>query len=259
MPARKLALLLAGLCTAASAAPSIYITTEHPLTQGTAPKVVATPLAERVRQIAVRSGIGHSLQQFPWKRAYAMALARPDGCVYATARTPEREALFKWAGPFDVNEWVLVGRAGRDYHIKTLADARKYRIGTYNGDARHEYLLAKGFNVDPAQTDSVNSQKLLMGRIDLWASALPKGGTSEFAAYFPDSMVPVLSFRRVGLYIACNKAVPDAVVARMSSAMEALDREEAQRASRPAEPPPDRRASRPPCLLPTETSTRNCS
>lgn len=259
MPGRKLALVLAGFCSVASAAPSLYITTEHPLTQGTPPHVAPSRLAERVGQIALRAGVRYTLQQYPWKRAFAMALEQPNGCVYATSRTPEREALFKWAGPFHENEWILAGLAGRDYGIKTLADARKYRIGTYNGDARHEYLSARGFNVDPAQTDIVNAQKLLMGRIDLWASALPKGALADFSAHLPDNIVPVLSFRTVGLYMACNRNVPDAVVARMSSAMQALDREDAQRAARrPSRPPPDRRASRPPCLLPAETSSRNC-
>ena len=44
-------------------------------------------------------------------RAYAAARERPNACVYATSRTPERESSFKWVGPIDSAEWVLMARA----------------------------------------------------------------------------------------------------------------------------------------------------
>lgn len=251
MSSIKLALVLAGFHAVASAAPSLYITTEHTV-QGTR-DAAESVLSQRVRQIASRAGISYAMQQYPWKRAYAMALSRPNGCVFATTRTPEREALFKWIGPIEESEWYLAGRAGRDFQIKTLEDARAYRIGTYSGDARHEYLRARGFTLDPAQSDSANLPKLLLGRIDLWAMAMPKGTAPGSADYPPDSVVPVLKFNSVRLYLACNRAVPDSVVERMNSAAEAVEREAGDRA-----PPPERRTRRPPCLLPAETSVRNC-
>lgn len=227
MPARKLALVLASvyLSTATASAPSLYITTELPLAEAeSAELVVATAW---VRKVASRARVSYTMVQYPWNRAYALALERADGCVFATSRLPERENLFQWVGPATESEWVLVGLKGRDYGIRTLEDARRYRIGTYIGDARHNYLSKRGFRVDPAQLDRVNPQKLRLGRIDLWASATPHGREKNYPGYFPDDFVPVLTFQTVGLYLACNRKVPAAVIARMNAAVAVVNAEAA--------------------------------
>lgn len=262
MLARSLALVLACASGAASAMPSIYITTDRPVPAHVKPPQAPVDLSliERVHDVAIRANVRYQIHHYPWKRAYAVALTRKDGCVYATSRTPEREASFKWVGPLYERTWVLAGRAGHDYRIKTLEDARKYRIGTFLGDAEHEYLRERGFNVDAAQTDSVNPDKLLLGRIDLWASAISRSGQPEFAAWYPHAIVPVLKFNTVGLYLACNKAVPDAVIARLNAAAVAMHRDLA-RAQRKVDPPAERRSRRPPCLIPgsPETDSRVCN
>lgn len=213
-------MLLTLLVGNASAAPSIYITTEHPLSSvGSARTPDLANVPERVLSIMRRAGISYSIHSYPWKRAYAAALEHPNGCVFATARTAEREALFKWVGPIDESDSMLMGRAGRDYQIKTLEDARKYQIGTYMGDWRTEFLRSRGFKVDPAQNDVSNLPKLLMGRIDLWAAALPRGVVSG-VGYFPETVVPVFKFNTIKLYLACNRALPDSVVARLNGAAE---------------------------------------
>lgn len=253
MPARRLALVLAGACCAASAAPSIYITTDRTVPAVIVLRATSQPtLIERVHDVATRAGIAYTIRQYPWKRAYAVALERQDGCVYATSRTPEREAQFKWIGPLYERTWVLAGRAGQDYQVRTLDDARKYRIGTFAGDAGHEYLRSRGFNVDPAQVDNANPPKLLLGRIDLWVSATSSNGP-EFYPYYPHAIVPVLKFNTVGLYLACNKGVPDEVVTRMNAAVVAMHRD-LGRMERRTEPPAERRPRRPPCLLPGDVS-----
>ncbi|HEY1043241.1 MAG TPA: transporter substrate-binding domain-containing protein [Telluria sp.] len=256
MPTRTLALVLACACSAASATPSILITTDLPIPVGTQPHAASNSgLIGRMRDVATRAGVSYTIKQYPWKRAVATALAREDACVYATSRTPERESQFKWIGPLYERTWVLAGRAGQDYQVRTLEDARKYRIGTFLGDAGHEYLRSRGFNVDAAPDDSANAQKLLLGRIDLWVSATSSTGP-EFLSYYPHAIVPVLPFNTVGLYLACNKAVPDTLVARMNAAAAAMLRN-----LEPVEPkvdtPSERRPRRPPCLLPGSPESRN--
>lgn len=224
MPARKLALVLACLgVSAANATPGLYITTELPLSEPGSDTMVTT--AGWARKVASRAGVPYTMVQYPWNRAYALALERKDGCVFATSRLPEREPLFQWVGPAAESEWVLVGLKGRDYRIRTLEDARRYRIGTYTGDARHHYLRERGFKVDPAQADRTNPDKLRLGRIDLWASATPRGRERLYPSYFPDDFAPVLTFNTVGLYLACNRAVPAAVIARLNAAAAAVNAE----------------------------------
>jgi polar amino acid transport system substrate-binding protein len=188
-------------------------------------KRVAGIGADTVREIMVRAHIEHTIELLPWKRAYTAALERRDTCVFSTTRTPEREALFKWIGPIGEADWVLMGRADRKLHLETLEDARPYRIGTYNGDARDQYLRSRGFNVDPAPNDMLNLRKLMANRIDLWAASIRRGSVALERMGYADKVVPVLVFNRIRVYLACNHAVPDALTARMTAALDAMERD----------------------------------
>jgi len=206
---------------AALAAPPLVITAEHspPASMRVGNQVVGRE-SEKIREMLARAGLAYTIDVLPWKRAFTMAQRDPYTCVYSTSRTPEREKQFKWVGPTDEAEWVLMGRAGRQYHVHSLDDARKLRIGTYNGDARDEFLRARGFDVDGAQADASNPKKLLLDRIDLWAVGVRNNdlsALSQFAA--PQALVPVLTFHRVKVYLACNPSVPDAMVERMNAAL----------------------------------------
>lgn len=185
---------------------------------------------DMVREILERSGVAYSIDVLPWKRAYTEALHRNDGCVYSTTRTPEREPLFKWIGPIGEAEWVLMGRADRKLNLQTLDDARPYRIGTYNGDARDVYLRERGFHVDPAPNDRTNPRKLMLGRIDLWAASTRHSDALLERLGDTGKIVPVLVFNHVHIYLACNRALPDELVTRMNGAVEAMERDGSARA-----------------------------
>jgi polar amino acid transport system substrate-binding protein len=223
MHALRLALVLASACSMASAAP-LQIVTEHspPASMLGADGVVVGSGTEKVREMMKRAGVEYRIELLPWKRAYSQALVSADTCIYSTTRTPEREKLFRWIGPTDEGEWVLLGRADRQYGIKTLEDARRLRIGTYNGDARDEYLRTRGFLVDPAPNDRVNPQKLMMNRIDLWAVSIRKGVSRLENSRWAGKIVPVLVFNNIKVYLACNPGVPDETLARLNAAMEAM-------------------------------------
>jgi polar amino acid transport system substrate-binding protein len=211
---------------AAAPQPHLYITTEHspPSSMRRGGDIVGSA-TDKIRAIMERSAIAYTIDLLPWKRAYTLALQRTDACVYSTTRTPEREHLFKWVGPTEEGEWVLFARADHAFTLRTLDDARTLRIGTYNGDARDEYLRRRGFLVDSAQDDAANPRKLLMGRIDLWAVGVRAGKAPLLQKGWSDRIVPVLSFHRIGVYLACNRAVPDALVARMNEALAAMKRD----------------------------------
>lgn len=187
-------------------------------------KVVGTG-SDKVREVMARTGVAFTIAIQPWRRAYTAALEQSDTCVYAATRLPEREQLFRWIGPIDNSEWVLLGRTDRHYALRTLDDARPFRIGTYNGDARDAYLRERGFNVDAAQNDLINPEKLLLGRIDLWAASLRRHSTLLAQPGWAGRIVPVLSFKKVDLYLACNKSMTDDMAARMNGALKAMQRD----------------------------------
>jgi polar amino acid transport system substrate-binding protein len=203
--------------------PTLIITAEHspPASMLQGDQVIGRE-SEKIREMLARSGIAYTIDILPWKRAFTMAQRDPDTCVYSTSRTPEREKLFKWVGPTDEAEWVLIGRADHQFQLRTLEDARPLRIGTYNGDARDEFLRSRGFLVDPVQNDASNPKKLLLKRIDLWAVGMRAGSTA--LAQFPASeqIMPLLVFNRVKVYLACNRSVPDALVVKMNGALDSM-------------------------------------
>lgn len=229
MPTKSTAIaVLLALCATATAQgrPKLYLTTEtsapSSMIEGGRVTGIGT---DKVREIMARAGIDYTIDLLPWKRAYMAALERADACVFSTTRTAEREALFKWVGPTDEAQWVLAARIGSGIHLNTLEDARKYRIGTYNGDARDQYLRERGFQVDPAPNDLINPRKLIMGRIDLWAAAWRHGSSVLGQHGWDKQIAPVLTFNRQRVYLACNRGVPDELVARMNAAVEAMTRD----------------------------------
>lgn len=208
----------------AQADPALVITAEHspPASMKVGGQVVGRE-GEKIREMLTRAGYAYTIDVLPWKRAYTMAQRNRYTCVYSTSRTPEREAQFKWIGPTDEADWVLMGRAGRHYAVQTLDDARALRIGTYHGDARDEFLRARGFDVDGAPDDAANPKKLMLGRIDLWAVGVRNNDFSALAQFSaPERIVPVLVFHRVKVYLACNPSVPDAMVERLNGALDAM-------------------------------------
>lgn len=225
-------LLLAGASAAAAAAPAdapLTLLTEHSppasmLQNGSDTEVIGSA-TYKLREVMARSGIAYTIQLQPWKRAYTAALERPATCVFSTTRLPDREKLFKWIGPTDSADWVLMGRADRQYQLATLEDARKLLIGTYSGDARDAFLRERGFRVDATQSDALNPRKLLQGRIDLWALSTRRGSSMLAQNGWEGRIVPVLTFRQVDVYLACNRAVPDALVTRMNAAIAAMQRD----------------------------------
>jgi polar amino acid transport system substrate-binding protein len=234
MKSTILAVLLAVACTGVQGQPaSLHLMTEPspPYSMHDGKHVIGIA-TDTVRAVMDRAGIAYSLDLLPWRRAYSTALERADTCVYSTTRIPEREADFKWVGPIAEADWVLMARADRAISLRSLDDAHSYRIGTYNGDARDQYLRARGFDVDPAPDDLTNPRKLMAGRIDLWAASTQRGSATLDRLGYSGKIVPVLAFNHIRLYLACNRSMPDALVARLNDALASLERDGSRKAIR---------------------------
>ncbi|MES2323684.1 MAG: ABC transporter substrate-binding protein [Pseudomonadota bacterium] len=223
-----LLLILAGPCADAGAAarPQLHIVTEHspPSAMKVAGQVTGFA-TEKLRVVMERVGIDYDIGMLPWKRAYLLAQNQADTCVYSTTRVPERETMFKWVGPTHENDWTLFARADHQFKLSRLEDARALRIGAYNGDVRGEALQAQGYIVDAVQDKLANPRKLLLNRIDLWASSLRVGGAHIAENGWTGQIVPVLTFKRTQLYLACHASVPDALILKMNTALRQMNAE----------------------------------
>lgn len=127
-------------------------------------------------------------QILPWPRAYDMVGRLSNTLIYSLARTPERESQFQWVGPIGARRILLYKHSDRtDISIKSLDDARAYRIGVARESAAAKALVKQGFPINGLQDelgpgldlgahDESNMKKFIARRFDLlvsldWAAA----------------------------------------------------------------------------------------
>ena len=215
--------LIALLPLLALQANALTLTTEEypPLNFSTDGGKTITGLSTDVmREVVKRTGIKATFGLYPWQRAYKEAQDDKDTCVYSTTRTEAREKLFKWVGPLAPSTWILYAKADSTISLKTLDEAKKFKVGGYQGDAKAAFLKEKGFTLDEAMNDEQNIKKLDAGRIELWAAT---SGVGPWLAKSAGVKIkPVLSFQDVQMYAACNLAMPDADIAKMNDAIKAI-------------------------------------
>ena len=175
-----------------------------------------------VREIFKRAGIQYNLPlRFPWARIYQLALEKPGYGVFVTARLPERETLFKWVGPIGPDDWVLLGKADSSITMRSLEDAKQYKVGAYKGDAIAEHLAEQGLEPITALRDTENAKKLMAGQIDLWATGDPAGRYLAKQEGI-SGLKTILRFDSAELYLALNKEVPDEVVQKLQGELDKL-------------------------------------
>lgn len=214
---------LACVASGAACAITLRIVTESapPMNMRVAGQIVGIS-TDKIREAMTRTGVDYGIEMMPWKLAFSLATREPATCIYSAARSAERERSFKWVGPVYDIEWTFFARADRYRKLGSLDEARGKRIGTYKGDITEEYLRSRGFTVDTAASGTLNPQKLLAGRIDLWVTSRQGGLVLIAQNGWTEQIVPVLTFRQSEVYLACNPGVPDALIDSLNTALKAI-------------------------------------
>jgi len=216
------------LCAQAQPIQGVTETTPYSFLQGGRVVGHATEIVEATLQ---RAGLAdYRIGLYPWARAYDLALKEPNVLIYLIARTPAREAQFKWVGEFmriDYHFYKLRSRA--DVTLNQADDARAYVIGVTRDDVRHQHLLAKGYTKLVVSGQALdNFSKLLNGQVQLLA--LPENDAAvlcqqaRFNCNGLERLVP-LEGASTALYMAFSAATADATVDRARRAFEALKAE----------------------------------
>ncbi|WP_146027099.1 substrate-binding periplasmic protein [Bowmanella denitrificans] len=133
---------------------------------------VSGVVTERVRKVLTDANQAAQIRAYPWARAYDLALSTPNTLIYAMARTPQREALFKWIGP--VGRYALgFMQLSRNQPVKiqTLQDAKAYMIAVQRQDVALEVLKQHGFEEGKQLLVTADIQQswtlLLKNKVDL--------------------------------------------------------------------------------------------
>jgi polar amino acid transport system substrate-binding protein len=178
--------------------------------------------ADIVREMFKRAGIKYALSlRFPWDRIYKLALDKPGYGVFSTARTPAREALFKWVGPIGPDDWVVLAKNDSAISLSTLDEVKQYKVAAYKGGAVGNFLIEQGLEPLLPLRDQENAKKLRDGKIDLWATGDPSG---RYLAKLEgiSGLKTVLRIHKGELFLALNRDMPDEVVQKLQAALDKM-------------------------------------
>ncbi len=160
----------------------------------------------------------------PWTEGYHAVLNENATVLFSMARTPEREDLFKWAGPVYTNRKVLFANQDEGISIEEPEDLQNYKIGVITDDVAIQYLLDSGVNQSQiVSKDNVSAliDALDSAKIDLWA--YPEASGKYFAEQVTGnsgSYKAVYELHTQDTYYAFSKDVPDSVVQSFQQALD---------------------------------------
>jgi polar amino acid transport system substrate-binding protein len=172
---------------------------------------------EIISEAFQREKIKHDFEVLPWARAYNDALKKENTAVFATYRTSEREALFKWVGPVVDLSWTLFALKSSNIKAKKIEDLKEYEIGGCIGEAFSDFLISKGFILQLVSEHIRNIIKLQHKRIDLWATDDLIGW--EISNKQKIAIKTVLTVKKQPLYLALNLATKNSVVNKLNQSL----------------------------------------
>ena len=190
--------------------------------------------SELLDLVAHEAGLSVEKQVLPWVRAYDIVGRQSNTLIYSLVRTPEREALFQWVGPISARRILMYRlRERADIQIKSLDDARAYRIGTTRESAATKLLQKLGFVVNGAQdalgpgldlaaNDETNMKKFIARRFELlvsldWAAAY----NGRNAGLGPQDMQPAWVLDETATYwYGLNPGTDPEIARRLNAALQ---------------------------------------
>lgn len=161
---------------------------------------------------------------YSWARSYLMLQKKKNFCLFGTARTKQREKLFKWFGPTMKVPYGLLGKKKDAIRINKIDDLLKYRVWSVKEFAPEQLLVKAGFPLEklgrvlaPAQLYKM----LILDRIELFPTNIPAAlyslkklgqDTSKFKNYW--------TLGEKEHWYACHKSTPDSVIEKFQKALD---------------------------------------
>lgn len=230
-PFLLLILILTGAFYPAHAQEITIVTENYPPYHYEKKGIVVGQGTETVRAVLDILNRKARIEVYPWARAYYMALNNKNTLIYGIARTPQRENLFKWIGISSPVRYCLFSLASRnDIHLRTLEDAKQYKIGTVREDIIELYLIENGFkireNIEPNNSYEANLKKLINRRVDLWGVVDLTAHYLVQSNQYPKNTINEVYYLKElstdGAYMAFSKNTPDALVDQFRGALEKI-------------------------------------
>ncbi len=182
--------------------------------------------ADILRLVWDRLGVPRQkIESMPWARAYDRVQIEPATVLFSMARTPEREAMFRWAGPILTVRFVLIAKKEKHITITDLTQLAGFSIGTMREDISDTILAPYGSkNTIEALADMrQNVKKLREDRLDMiayeeksWPHMLARIGLD------PNDFETILVLKETPIYYAFHRNTPLEMIARFQQALDAI-------------------------------------
>lgn len=180
-----------------------------------------------VKVLCNKVNVDCKFELYPWLRSYNNALNDPNGGLVSTARTPQRESLFKWVGPLMHGNSALYRLASRtDLAPKTLQDARQHVVAIVRGDLYEQILTENGFSLDTnlvAFSSRIDALAMLLkGKVDyIIGSEIVIPYWLWHLGRLDEELVPTVALPGIpGNYLALNPAIDDKIVEAMTKELD---------------------------------------
>ena len=159
----------------------------------------------------------------PLSDAFHQAQGNTGTVVFSIVRTPEREPLYQWAGPFTKSSFVVFAPVSRNITIASPADLNRYRIGAVRDSIENTLLTGRGVEVSHIVNDMLPEdllRKLEGGEIDLWATGDLTGRYEmQKAGVNPDAYEIVYTLSENDFYFIFSRDVPETLVSAFQQAL----------------------------------------
>lgn len=175
-------------------------------------------MLDRLRDV---SGVRLNPKVIPFARALQAESLKPGACLIGLTRTPDREAQYRWAGPWSSSVIALYGRTGETRQVKGPEDLRGARIAALRAAPTATWLKERGLDGYEVNDVASGLRLLQAGRIDYW---LGNDMVTRIAIKASGEAAPrvLYSFGRIDLYMACHPATPTMLVDQLNAGLKKL-------------------------------------
>ncbi|MCG7537217.1 transporter substrate-binding domain-containing protein [Pseudoalteromonas sp. OOF1S-7] len=187
---------------------------------------VAGVSTELVKAILDTAALEGEFYMYPWARALNSARSQPNTLIYSMAKTPQREALFQWIGPVALfNLGFVTNQSPRKIQIKTLEDAKQYRLAVQREDVAAQVLHSLGFEFIETADIQQSYRLLAANKVELVVDDPRYINAMAQTMNLPDNHfrylldIDALSVRG---YLAASLATPPELVTRLRTAYQKL-------------------------------------
>lgn len=223
----RVALLLALLLhAAAQAQPRVLEMLVYPnagVFELAAGKGPGGPGGVMLQRLQTLSGVTLNQQFMPIPRAMLTVRQAAGHCAVGVTRTPEREGLLMWAGPWARAASTVYARADDPRSLHHPQELRGSSIVVLRDSALADWLKAQGIPATPVKDNTTGLRMLQARRVDYWLA-------NDLAAHFiiraEGGAAPraLHSFERMDFYVGCHPGTDPAAVAALDAAIAQLRR-----------------------------------